>query len=116
MATKVVSTVQGSAAAPSPAPPCAQDGCAAMSRLRGPKVSRPQARTIGDGLLQRRLAHREARLELVLRALYQRLHETERHGDAIPAPLVSAISDFEHERAEVRRNLRALRREVAPDR
>lgn len=61
---------------------------------------------LGDRLRETRLALRQDRLELVLRALDERTHAA---GDGgIPMPLVAAITDFQRELGEVRAALRDL--------
>ena len=64
------------------------------------------ALTLRDRLLQSRLIHREARLQLALAALHDRRRELERHDTEIPKPLLAAIAGFEEELAGVRDGLR----------
>lgn len=64
------------------------------------------ALTLRDSLLQSRLIHREARLQLALAALHDRRRELERHDTEIPKPLLAAIAGFEEELAGVRNGLR----------
>ncbi|WP_205697071.1 hypothetical protein [Conexibacter sp. SYSU D00693] len=66
-------------------------------------------RTLADDLERRRLAHRAARLELVVRRLRDRA--TWRHpGGEVPAGLREAVRDFQDQLADVERRRRELDR------
>lgn len=61
--------------------------------------------TLRDSLIRSRLIHREARLQLVLAALRDRMHELDRCDARIPEPLLAAHTGFQEELAEVRNDL-----------
>ncbi len=66
----------------------------------------PATLTLRDTLLRSRLIHRQARLQLVLTALRDRVDELDRHDAQVPEPLLAAITDFEAELAAVSEGLR----------
>jgi hypothetical protein len=66
--------------------------------------------TLGDALLETRLAHRLERLRLVIHAQDERLAALAASGRAVPHALLAAIQGFQHELLDVRRQLHALRR------
>lgn len=66
--------------------------------------------TVGSYLERDRLAHRAARLELVVAALRARARDHAEMAGAAPAPLTHALSDFHRELAAVRARLSATER------
>jgi hypothetical protein len=66
--------------------------------------------TLGDVLLEGRLAHRHERLRLVIHALDERLAALTASERVVPAALLAAIEGFQKELAHVRGELHALRR------
>jgi hypothetical protein len=66
--------------------------------------------TLGDVLLEGRLAHRHERLRLVIHALDERLAALTASERVVPAALLAAIQGFQKELAHVRGELHALRR------
>lgn len=69
-------------------------------------AARPSTLTLRDSLVRSRLIHRKARLQLVLAALRDRVHELERPDAPVPEALLAAITDFEAELAAVSEGLR----------
>ena len=66
-------------------------------------LHRVPAVALRESLLQSRLVHREARLQLVIAALRERIHELHRRGARTPEPLLAALTGFQAELAEVRK-------------
>jgi hypothetical protein len=64
--------------------------------------------TLHDRLERTRLIHREARLQLVLAALDDRVRELHRDGKATPEPLQAALDGFQAELAAVRTRLATI--------
>jgi hypothetical protein len=59
------------------------------------------APTLRDRLAASRLAHREARLQLVLTVLGARVRELEHRGERVPDGLLEAIKGFQEDLADV---------------
>jgi hypothetical protein len=60
------------------------------------------APTLRDSLAASRLAHRQARLRLVLNVLGARVRELEHRGERVPDGLLEAVKGFEEDLADVR--------------
>jgi len=61
----------------------------------------PTRRSLGDSLIEVRLAHRHERLRLVLHALELRRRALVASGTPIPAALMAAVRGFQRELADV---------------
>jgi len=85
---------------------------ATAQRAPNPRASTQDvwaSETLRDTLRERRLAHRQERLRLVIHALDERLAALAASRRAVPSALVAAIHGFQHELASVRTEIHVLR-------